>query len=170
MEGPAPTPDLPPVRRLDKDGVPFRVRPYRADDLPLLLRFYDEFEPKRAAQGLPPQGEERVSRWLDSVLPHGIHLVASRDHGLIGHAFLVPTRREGVYEYAIFLRQDARGRGVGTELNRTAIEAARAAGARRVWLSVEPRNRAAIRSYEKVGFHFLPNTVLSTEAEMELDL
>ena len=40
----------------------------------------------------------------------------------------------------------------------------------RLWLSVEPHNRAAIRSYEKVGFRFLPGTIFSPEAEMEMEL
>lgn len=158
------------VVREDKDGNRFSVRRLRADDRDSLQRFYDEFEPKRAAQGLPPKGPERVARWLDAVLPNGIHLVAWRDDELIGHALLVPSGRPDTLEYAVFLRQDVRARGVGTQLNQVAVDAARTGGARRVWLSVEPHNRAAIRSYEKVGFRFLPGTVYSAEAEMALDL
>lgn len=158
------------VVRHDKRGEPFSVRPLAADDRPALSAFYHAFEPKRGAQGLPPKGEDRVERWLDTVLPRGVHLVAWRGAELIGHAFLVETGRAGVAEYAVFLRQDVRGRGVGTELNRVTIDAARAAGLRRLWLSVEPGNRAAIRSYEKAGFRFLPGTIFSTEMEMEMEL
>lgn len=154
----------------DKRGASFSVHPYQPHQRPELESFYERFEPKRAAQGLPPKGADRIARWLDSVLPQGIHLLAWRDGALIGHALLVPTGRAGVYEYAVFLRVDVRGRGVGTALNQVAVEAARAAGLRRLWLSVEPHNRAAIRSYEKVGFHFLPSTAFSPEAEMELAL
>lgn len=153
----------------DNEGRAFGVLPYRTTDRPLLDAFYAAFEPKRAAQGLPPAGEERIARWLDSILPQGLHLIACREGELIGHAFLVPTGEQDG-EYAIFLRQDARGRGVGTAMNRATLEAARAAGFRRVWLSVTPHNRAAIRSYEKVGFRFRPGTIYSPEAEMELEL
>lgn len=164
---PPPEDSAPAVRR-DKRGVPFEVRAYRAADREALESFYDDFEPKRAAQGLPPRGAERVSRWLDSVLRHGVHLLAHRGGVLIGHAFLVPTDQPGTAEYAVFLQQAERGRGVGTELNRAAIEAARTAGLRRLWLTVEPHNRAAVRSYENAGFRFRPSTILSREAEMEV--
>jgi RimJ/RimL family protein N-acetyltransferase len=155
---------------LDRTGVPFLVCPYHPEAREALERFYLDFEPKRAAQGLPPASAERIARWLDSVLPRGIHLLACRDQQLIGHALLIPTEKEGGAEYAIFLHQDVRGRGLGTELNRIAIETARAAGLRRVWLCVAPHNRAAIKSYERVGFRFLPGTIYSPEAEMQIDL
>lgn len=164
----------PPPRRAavfcDKDGREFELEPLRTEDRADLERFYREFEPKRVAQGLPPSGEERLAIWLDSVLPVGIHILARREGALIGHALLVPTGREGVCEYAVFLRQDVRGRGVGTELNRAAVTAASAGGLKTIWLCVAPHNRAAIRSYEKVGFRFLPATIYSPEAEMELQL
>ena len=149
---------------------------FRPEDRAALEKFYLEFEPKRAAQGLPPLGGERIARWLDKILPTGIHLVVEmEDVGdgplLAGHALLVPTGEEpGVAEYAVFLHQNIRGRGIGTELNQISAEVARASGSHRLWLSVEPHNRAAIRSYEKVGYRFIPRTAFSPEAEMELVL
>lgn len=169
MSHPEPrTPEM--LVRRDKRGEPFGVRAYRPTDRLELVRFYERFEPKRAAQGLPPRDLERIRRWLDAVLPRGIHLLALRDDELIGHGLLVPTDREGVSEYAVFLRQDQRRRGVGTELNHLAVQTARAAGLTGLWLSVEPHNRAAIRSYEKAGFRFRPGSIFSPEAEMELAL
>jgi RimJ/RimL family protein N-acetyltransferase len=154
----------------DKHGVPFAVRPYQPWDREALASFYQAFAPKRTAQGLPPEGAARISRWLTAVLHHGIHLLAFRSEALIGHALLMPTDQPGTAEYAVFLHQDERGQGVGTELSRAAIEAARGAGLRRLWLTVEPQNRAAVRSYEKAGFRFRPGTILSPEAEMEMAL
>lgn len=147
-----------------------RVRRGRSDDREALQSFYEAFEPKRAAQGLPPIGPDRIRRWLDGVLGEGIHLLALRGERLIGHSFLVPTGSGDVHEYAVFLAAAERGRGVGTGLNGAAIEAARHAGIRRLWLSAEPHNRAAIRSYEKVGFTFRPMTIYASELEMELEL
>jgi RimJ/RimL family protein N-acetyltransferase len=154
--------------RHDKAGVPFLVGEYDPGFRGALQRFYEDFEPKRAAQGLPPADPARIRRWLDSVLGRGLHLLACREGELIGHGLVMPTTREGIGEYAVFLREDLRGRGSGTELNRAVVEAAEAAGYRGLWLTVEPRNRSAIRSYEKAGFHFIPTTVFSVEAEMEL--
>jgi diamine N-acetyltransferase len=174
---PDPGPDSPPAfaeilpaYRRDKDGNPFCVRLFRPEDRAALEGFYDAFEPKRAAQGLPPQGADRVARWLDSILWDGIHLIAEADGQLVGHGLLMPSGREGVYEWAIFLALEHRGRGMGTEMNRISIEIGRALGLRKLWLSVEPHNRPAVRSYEKVGYHFLSSAIFSPEAEMELPL
>lgn len=159
-----------PIVLIDRAGRPFVVRPLRDDDLPALESFYMEFEPKRAAQGLPPEGLERIRRWLLPVLRQGVHLVAERGGDLIGHSLLIPTGEPGTLEYAVFLRADERGMGMGTAMNRASVEAARAAAARRLWLSVEPHNRAAIRSYENAGFRFRPATIYSPEMEMDLTL
>lgn len=148
----------------------FSVRELRAEDRPALESFYDEFDPKRAAQGLPPEGPARVARWLDGILPEGKHLVVEREGRMIGHAMLMPTGREGVREYAIFLARDVRGQGVGTQVNRLSVEVARAMDVSRLWLSVEPHNRPALRSYEKAGFRFRPGTIYTPEVEMEMEL
>jgi RimJ/RimL family protein N-acetyltransferase len=155
----------------DKEGRPFTVRTLTSRDRWALEEFYDAFDPKRAAQGLPPAGQARVARWLDQVLAKGTHLAVERGGRLVGHAMLLPMDRDGVQEeYAIFLAREVRGQGVGTQVNRVAVEVARATGATRLWLSVEPSNRAALRSYEKAGFRFVPATIYSPEVEMELVL
>ena len=159
-----------PAARQDRAGGSFTLRPYRDADRAELERFYDEFEPQRVAQGLPPTGRARIERWLRTVLAVGVHIVAHRGDRLIGHALVVPADRPGVAEYAVFLDLAERGKGVGVELTRAAVELAREAGFRSLWLTVEPRNRAAVRAYERVGFRFRPATIFSPEAEMTLDL
>lgn len=154
----------------DKDGGAFALRRFDPADRARLELFYHEFMPKRGAQGLPPDGAHRIQRWLDLVLRTGTHLLADRDGRLIGHCMLIPTRDPGVAEYAVYVHQDFRDRGVGTAMNRATVAVAAAEGLRRLWLSVEPGNRAAVRSYEKAGYRFLPGTVLSLEAEMVVDL
>lgn len=153
----------------DKDGREYIVRAYLPGDRDELQRFYEAFEPKRRAQGLPPHTPDRIASWLSSVLDDGLHLIVHLDDSLVGHALVVETGRPGVGEYAIFLRGDIRGRGLGTALNRLIVEESKAAGMKGLWLTVEPHNRAAIRSYEKAGFHFVPGTIFSLEAEMVLD-
>jgi RimJ/RimL family protein N-acetyltransferase len=167
---PGPDPAFPPATFHDRDARVFTIRAYTDEDRPALDRFYDEFQPKRAAQGLPPQGPARVARWLDGILTTGTHLVVESEGRLAGHAMLMPTRDEGVREYAIFLDHGVRGRGVGTQVNRFSAEVARTMDVRRLWLSVEPHNRPALRSYQKAGFRFRPTTMYSPVVEMELDL
>jgi RimJ/RimL family protein N-acetyltransferase len=159
-----------PVECIDKNGQPFVVREYVPEDRPRLEAFYEAFEPKRTAQGLPPHNPAGVQRWLDKILLEGTHLIVKAGAELIGHAFLVPTGREREAEYAIFLARAVRGQGVGTQVNRITIDVARAQGLETLWLSVEPHNRAAIRSYEKVGYEFIPGSIFDIEAEMKLEL
>jgi RimJ/RimL family protein N-acetyltransferase len=159
-----------PVTLRDREGGMFTVRQLREGDRALLDAFYDAFQPKRAAQGLPPEGPQRVERWLTGVLAGGDHLIVEVDGRLVGHAMLMPTGKDGVREYAIFLDQSVRGRGMGTQVNRVSAELARTLELDRLWLSVEPHNRAAVRSYQKAGYRFRPSTLYSPEFEMELDL
>ena len=159
-----------PAHLHDKEGQPFTVRALDGRDRLALEAFYDAFDPKRAAQGLPPAGQARVERWLNQILARGTHLAVVRGGRLVGHAMLLPMDRPGVQEYAIFLAREVRGQGVGTQVNRVMVELARAMGIERLWLSVEPHNRAALRSYEKAGFGFVPATIYSAEVEMELVL
>lgn len=153
----------------DKDGEAFRIRPYRPEDRAALDVMFEDFDPKRAAQGLPPGDPTRRARWLDGVLAQGHHLVVEREGVVCGHGMLLPfgTARA---ELANFLHQSVRNRGIGTALNRALLEVGRQHGVRNVWLSVEPSNRPAVRSYEKVGFRRRAVTAWSPELEMEVDL
>jgi RimJ/RimL family protein N-acetyltransferase len=153
----------------DKLGEPFLLRPYGPDDRAALEAMYDDFEPKRVAQGLPPGDPDRRARWIESVLEDGVHVVVEIDGEVVGHGMLLPFGdREA--ELANFLHQATRDRGIGTTLNAALLDLAREQGLRRVWLSVEPFNRRAIRSYEKVGFARKPMSPWSPEVEMEVYL
>lgn len=154
---------------MDNKGEPFEVRTYTSADRPALAEMYAAFEPKRRAQGLPPGDDAAVTGWLNRILATGIHLIAVTGGRLSGHVMLMPME-DGVVELANFVHQSVRDRGIGTALNRIAIDAARACGAQRVWLSVEPSNRAAIKSYEHAGFQRLPGSLWAPEMEMALDL
>jgi RimJ/RimL family protein N-acetyltransferase len=154
----------------DREGQPFLIRRYEPADRVALERMYDDFEPKRSAQGLPPDNGA-LARWLDDVLSRGQHTVVEVGGRVLGHLMLMPTPDgDGSLELANFLHQSIRNRGIGTELNRIAIHLARDAGARSVWLSVEPSNRAAVRSYLRAGFRRRPGSLWAPEIEMEAAL
>lgn len=158
-----------PAELHDKGGGGFVVRRYTHADRPALEAMYDSFQPKWAAQGLPPAGLDRIRRWLDRALARGEHVVVEIDGALAGHGMLIPIDARQS-ELANFLHQSYRDRGIGTLLNVVLVGLAREAGCRRVWLSVEPGNRAAVRSYQKAGFRMLPSTIWAPELEMEVVL
>ena len=154
---------------VDKHGEPFVLRPLEQADRESLESMYRDFEPKRCAQGLPPLSEEQRTLWLDSVLGTGDHLAVIVGGKLRGHGMLIPFGPDAA-ELANFLHQAIRDRGIGTALNRALLALGRDRGIGRVWLSVEPSNGRAIRSYEKVGFRRLPSTAWAPEVEMEVRL
>ena len=153
----------------DKGGRPFLIRELRSGDRAGLDAMFEDFSPKRAAQGLPPGDPVLRGRWLDSVLAHGHHLVVEIEGEIRGHGMLIPFGERRA-ELANFLHQSVRNRGIGTALNRALLTVGAAAGIRHVWLSVEPSNRPAVRSYEKAGFRRRPATAWSPEQEMEVEL
>jgi RimJ/RimL family protein N-acetyltransferase len=156
-----------PAALIDKEGRPYVVRRLLPEDRLALEAMYRAFEPKRGAQGLPPQ-ESGIERWLNHVLAGGRHMVVDVDGELLGHVMILPIDDERG-ELANFLHQTIRSRGIGTVLNGIALQVAREMGLKRVWLCVEPFNRAAVRSYEKAGFRRLPGTLWSPEIEMEVE-
>ena len=156
-----------PVELLDKSGRAFRVRGFEPADRCALEEMYRAFDPKRGAQGLPPGDGESTRRWLDRVLSNGLHMLVDIDGQVLGHLMLIPIGND-TSELANFLHQAIRNRGIGTALNRLAVALAFEEGQKRVWLSVEPSNRIAIRSYEKAGFRRTNASLWAPELEMEV--
>ena len=159
-----------PILLTDKQGEPFIIREMEPADRRALHRMYLEFLPKRAAQGLPPETEYAQKRWLDHVLKGGIHLLVEVNDIVRGHLMLIPLENGASIELAIYLHQLIRGRGIGTAMNKLAVNIARLAGYQKVWLSVEVTNVPAIKSYQKAGFQRKTATMWAHEIEMEVIL
>lgn len=132
----------------------FTVHPYSVEDQPLLAQMYESFEPKRVAMGLPPSDADRRRQWLSGLLKEGINLVAHTDDRAVGHLALM---RDGTSaEMAVFVHQDWRRRGIGTELATSAIPIARQAGINRMWVLISTENAGAIQGLMKLGFRKAP--------------
>lgn len=157
-----------PLVLFDKRGEPFTVREMMPSDRGTLHDMYVDFEPKRAAQGLPPGNEYGLQRWLDHILKGGEHLLVEVNDVVRGHLMLIPMEDGRSIELAIYLHQSIRSRGIGTAMNKVAVALARLAGYQRVWLSVEITNMPAIRSYQKAGFKRIASRLLAHEIEMEV--
>ncbi|MFB6243200.1 MAG: GNAT family N-acetyltransferase [Halobaculum sp.] len=145
--------DPPPVTTTDDEGREIELRAFDGSDeeSEALVQMYEEFDAADRAQGIPPGGESRIRRWLDTILAADCYnVIAWHGDDAAGHATLVPD--EDAYELAIFVDQAYQGVGIGTVLIETLLGLGAAEGIERVWLSVERWNRAAVGLYEKVGF------------------
>jgi RimJ/RimL family protein N-acetyltransferase len=142
------------ITKTDKSRKPFEIGISCAEDFASLLGMYRTFSPKPASQGLPPEDPETCEDWLKTLFRIGFNALAWRGDGVIGHAVLIPDVRGKSGELAIFVDQNHRNRGIGTELAWFLLERSGQRGFELVWLTVRVLNFIAIKLYRKVGFEF----------------
>jgi RimJ/RimL family protein N-acetyltransferase len=142
------------ITRADKSGKPFEMGISCAEDLPSLCEMYRMFSPKPASQGLPPEDPEICRNWVKKLFEIGENLLAWRGSSVIGHAALIPDREGRSGEFVIFVDQEHRNLGVGTELTRLSLEKCKQLGYDSVWLTVSVTNFIAIKLYKKLGFEY----------------
>lgn len=142
------------ITRTDKSGKLFEIGISCAEDFPSLLGMYRTFSPKPASQGLPPEDPETCQKWVKTLLGIGVNALAWRGDSIIGHAVVIPDVRAKSGELVIFVDQNHRNLGIGTELARFVLERFGHLGFDLVWLTVRVLNFIAIKLYRKVGFEF----------------
>jgi GNAT superfamily N-acetyltransferase len=142
------------ITRTDKSGHPFEIGISCPEDLPSLLEMYRLFFPRPASQGLPPEDPETCNDWVKKLFEIGENLLAWRGESVIGHAALVPDMKGGSVEFVIFVDQNHRNLGIGTELTRFALEKSRQLAFDSIWLTVNVSNAIAIRLYKKFYFDY----------------
>ena len=143
------------IERIDKAGHSFTIGVCCEEDYECLLEMYLHFSPKPASQGLPPEDPEICQTWLKNLFSGGINLLAWRGDQVIGHAALIPDPHRKTGEFIVFVEQNHRNLGIGTELTRVALERSKRLGFESVWLTVPLTNFIAIKLYKKFGFEFV---------------
>ena len=103
----------------------------------------------------PPPGPEELAEMLGA---RGTHVLVARlgaDGPVVGTLtlvrFRIPTGLRAWIEDVV-VDEGVRGRGVGEQLNRRALDIAERAGARTVDLTSRPSREAANRLYRRLGF------------------
>jgi RimJ/RimL family protein N-acetyltransferase len=142
------------ITRIDKSGKPFKVGISGVQDFSSLCEMYRTFSPKPASQGLPPEDPETCHNWVKNLFQTGENLLAWRGDSVIGHAALIPDVNGKSGEFVIFVDQNHRNLGVGTELTRFTLETFKQLGFDSVWLTVNVTNFIAVKLYKKLGFEY----------------
>ena len=146
-------------------AVKFTVKRLGEEDRPFLEEMYEQFAPHGVALGLPPVDPERRKVWL-AELSRGMNFGAFAGDLLAGHLALLPTGDRA--ELVCFVHQDYRRRGIAWALAEAAVEAARPAGIKSIWVLVDNMNFAARRGLTKFGFRLTWED--QREAEFVYDL
>jgi ribosomal protein S18 acetylase RimI-like enzyme len=130
------------------------IRFATADDHDLLRELWEEFEAELPQE--PYQHELWDEAWedLSVTVEEGVALIAEEDGHPVGFVFCVlgDRGRQTAHVTDIYVRPEARGRGIGRALMAELVEPARAAGLEHVSLEVLVRNSDARRLYERLGF------------------
>lgn len=156
-----------PVTVQTHKGRQLQVCPFSRQDFGALVEMYKAFEPKRVAQGLPPPDVPRIAHWLDELAQKSQALLAWDNGKIVAHTILCPMPHDSA-EFTIFVHQDYREEGLGTELSRCTLEWGQQMGCAHAYLTTELSNFRALRLFRKLGFQ--TTSSYGDEVEMKLDL
>lgn len=174
----------------DKCGRKLRLRPVDENLQQPLLAMYLAFQPRNCFQGLPPIRDEVCTQWVQHMIQNGVNLAAcsagvwpaeKNDRGdpgppdavddtpaVLGHAALFPID-DCRCEMLVVVSSSTQNLGLGTELVRGSVRAAREMGFERIWIPVAATNVRARHVYEKCGFQYVSRG-LARELEMTCEL
>lgn len=129
--------------------------PYQADFKRINLEWISDMF------AVEPHDLEQLDHPEDHILPNGgTILLALRGNDVLGTVALINTTKPGdalEFELAkMAVAKEARGLGIGRLLCEAAVDAARQAGASRVWLESNRKAVVAIQLYLSVGFIEIP--------------
>jgi ribosomal protein S18 acetylase RimI-like enzyme len=128
------------------------IRGATPDDRETLHELYREFFAEQPPPDFYGVSIEQELAEVDEILEDGLAFVADEDGAIAG--FALARRKEGTRGFLsdIFVRPEARRKGLATALAAAATEALAATGATHVTLSVDPQNAAARAAYASWGF------------------
>ena len=93
---------------------------------------------------------------IEAILPALPWLVSEERHEISGYAYAARWKERASYRHSvestIYLRPDAMGRGVGTQLYTTLLEALRGRALHTVIGGIALPNEASVALHEKLGF------------------
>jgi acetyltransferase len=148
----------------DKSGTRVTIRPIRPEDEPLMVRFHEALSERtvyfRYLQTLNLNqrvAHERLIRICFIDYDRELALIAERSIDrqapeILAVARLKRLRNAADAEFAIVVRDDFQGKGLGKELLGRLLEAARQEGVRRVIAEIHAENAVMQRICQQLGF------------------
>jgi acetyltransferase len=141
-----------------RDGLQVFVRPVRAEDEGLFARFFEKVTEEdlrlRFFAAVKTFSHAFIARLtqLDYARAMAFVAIDETTGEMLGVVRMHADANYETAEYAILLRSDLKGRGLGWKLMELAIEYARAEGLRRIEGQVLAENTNMLEMCEKLGF------------------
>lgn len=155
---------------------PVRLRPIQADDAPALVRYFERLTPEDVRlrffaplRSLSTREVERFTR-IDSERETALILETheARQPEILSVARLAGVPGEGRAEFAVSVRSDLKGRGIGRFMVMHLIEEARRRGFVEMFGDMLEENEAMLALSREVGFTLAP--VVETAAIIRASL
>jgi len=126
-------------------------------DLPAIREIFNHWiEHSTASFRTSPDTDEQTRRWFEGRGPEHPVIVAEHEGRVVGWASLSPHKSTGGYrhtvELSVYLRDEARGRGLGRALLGELLVRARAVGHHAVLAGVCTEQGDSMRLHEGMGF------------------
>jgi ribosomal protein S18 acetylase RimI-like enzyme len=130
------------------------IRAATKNDQTLIRELWVEFEAELPGPDYLRETWEDAWSDLSQTVREGVALIAEEDGRAVGFVFCVlgDRGRKTAHVTDIYVRPDARNKGIGRALLAAILEPARGAGLDHVSLEVLIRNSDARRLYERLGF------------------
>ena len=130
------------------------IRPATKNDQELIRELWTEFEAELPEPEYLRESWEDAWSDLSQTVREGVALIAEEDGRAVGFVFCVlgDRGRKTAHVTDIYVRPDARNKGIGRALLAEIIDPARSAGLDHVSLEVLISNGNARRLYERLGF------------------
>ena len=156
-----------------KDGTPVTIRPIRPEDEPLMVAFHHSLSEQSvyyryfSLLKLPERiAHERLTRICFNDYDRELALVAEHHDPktaqteILGVGRLSKAHGTNEAEFALLIRDQWQGRGLGTALLKRLVEIGRSEKLERITAHILPENHAMQRLSQKVGFqlHREPDT------------
>jgi L-amino acid N-acyltransferase len=137
--------------------VDFLIEDAREEDIPAITAILNHAAAHTTATWHEyPKSEAEMADWFATRKKDYVVLAAREASGLAGYASYGPFRAPSGYrltvEHSIYVREDARGRGIGKALLAALIERARGQGLHALIGGVDADNSLSIALHEKFGF------------------
>ncbi|HWJ31282.1 MAG TPA: GNAT family N-acetyltransferase [Gaiellaceae bacterium] len=130
------------------------IRAATTDDHDLLRELWEEFEAELGGDDYLKETWEEAWEDLSETIGDGVALIAEEDGRAVGFIFCVlgDRGRKTAHVTDLYVRPEARSRGIGRALLAELITPARESGLAHVSLEVLVHNSDARRLYERLGF------------------
>lgn len=133
------------------------IRQVKSEDAAQIAEIYNYYikNTHQTFETEPLSADEMRAR-IDEIIAAYPYLVAEEDDKILGYACAAPFNLQRAYEFSaevsIYVRNEAKGKGIGTQLYNRLFEELRETDIHAIVAAISLPNEASVRFHERMGF------------------